>query len=74
MGRLVDRLDLRRIRRDIDDRDRRVVDQRRRVVAFAPGEIFAFMRWEANGYGTVLSRLDILRACEAGEVISTVPA
>ncbi len=39
----------------------------------APGEIFAFVRWESNDYGTVLSRLDILRACDAGEVIATVP-
>jgi hypothetical protein len=51
----------------------RILDRRRRVIAFAPGETFAFVRWEANDYGTVLSRLDILRACDAGEVISTVP-
>jgi len=51
----------------------RILDRRRRVIAFAPGEIFAFVRWEANDHGTVLSRLDILRACEIGEVISTVP-
>src|ERR1700738_4458527 len=54
------------------DRER-ILDRRRRVIAFAPGEIFAFVRWEANDYGTVLSRLDILRPCDAGEVISTVP-
>ena len=45
------------------DRER-ILDRRRRVIAFAPGEIFAFVRWEANDYGTVLSRLDILRACD----------
>ena len=54
------------------DRER-ILDRRRRVIAFAPGEIFAFVRWESNDYGTVLSRLDILRACDAGEVIATVP-
>src|SRR5260370_23989109 len=54
------------------DRER-ILDRRRRVIAFAPDEIFAFVRWEANDYGTVLSRLDILRACDAGDVISTVP-
>jgi Protein of unknown function (DUF2840) len=51
----------------------RILDRRRRVIAFVPGKIFAFVRWEANDYGTVLSRLDILRACAAGEVIATVP-
>ena len=54
------------------DRER-ILDRRRCVIAFAPDEIFAFVRWEANDYGTALSRLDILRACDAGEVISTVP-
>lgn len=54
------------------DRER-ILDRRRRVIAFVPGEIFAFVRWEANDYGTVLSRLDILRACETDDVISTVP-
>ena len=51
----------------------RILDRRRRVIAFAPGEVFAFVRWEANDYGTVLSRLDILRACGAGELVTTVP-
>lgn len=51
----------------------RILDRRRRVIAFAPGEIFAFVRWEANDYGTVLSRLDIFRVCDFGEVITTVP-
>src|SRR3984893_4322501 len=54
------------------DRER-ILDRRRRVIAFASGEIFAFVRWEANDYGTVLSRLDILRACVTGDLISTVP-
>jgi hypothetical protein len=44
-----------------------ILDRRRRVIAFAPGEVFAFLRWEANDYGTLMSRLDILRACGAGE-------
>jgi hypothetical protein len=34
------------------DRER-ILDRRRRVIAFAPGEIFALVRWEANDYGTV---------------------
>jgi Protein of unknown function (DUF2840) len=51
----------------------RILDRRRRIVSFAPDKIFAFVRWEANKYGTVLSRLDILRAPSASEIIATVP-
>jgi hypothetical protein len=36
-----------------------VIDQQRRVVSFAPGSIFAFVRWASNDYGTVVSRIDI---------------
>ena len=51
----------------------RILDRRRRVVAFLPGQVFAFVRWEGNDYGTVSSRLDILRAGASGEPIATVP-
>jgi Protein of unknown function (DUF2840) len=50
-----------------------VIDQQRRLVSFAPGSIFAFIRWAANDYGTVVSRIDILRAVGPGERYSTVP-
>jgi hypothetical protein len=50
-----------------------VVDHQRRIVSFAPGSIFAFVRWAANDYGTVISRIDILRAVGPGERYSTVP-
>jgi Protein of unknown function (DUF2840) len=50
-----------------------VIDQKRRVVSFAPGSIFAFVRWASNDYGTVVSRIDILRAVGPGERYSTVP-
>jgi hypothetical protein len=50
-----------------------VVDRQRRVVSFAPGSIFAFVRWASNDYGTVISRIDILRAVRLGERYSTVP-
>ena len=43
------------------------------VVSFAPGSIFAFIRWAANDYGTILSRIDILRAVAPAEAFSTVP-
>ena len=41
------------------------IDPHRRVVAFAPGSIFAFVRWASNDFGTVVSRIDILRAVGA---------
>jgi hypothetical protein len=50
-----------------------VIDRERRVVSFAPGSIFAFVRWASNDYGTVVSRIDILRAVGPGERYSTVP-
>jgi hypothetical protein len=51
----------------------RVLDRRRRVLAFARGEVFAFVRWASNDYGTAVSRIDILRAAEVGAAVSTVP-
>lgn len=51
----------------------RIIDRRRRVLSFAPGSIFAFVRWASNDFGTVLSRIDILRAATPGQRYSTVP-
>jgi Protein of unknown function (DUF2840) len=48
-----------------------ILDGRR--VSFAPGSIFAFVRWASNEYGTVVSRIHILRAVAPGERYSTVP-
>lgn len=53
--------------------DERILDRRRRVLAFAPGAVFAFVRWASNGFGTTVSRIDILRAAKPGQAISTVP-
>lgn len=50
-----------------------IVDRRRRIVRFRPGAIFAFVRWAANDYGTVSSRIDIVRAIGAGEPFTTLP-
>ncbi|MEM8773188.1 MAG: DUF2840 domain-containing protein [Pseudomonadota bacterium] len=44
-----------------------------RVVGVDPGSVFAFVRWAANDYGTVESRIDILQAVRPGERYSTVP-
>jgi hypothetical protein len=50
-----------------------VIDRRWRVVSFTAGSIFAFLRWAANDYSTVLSWIDILRAAASGERYVTVP-
>src|SRR6201989_1198902 len=51
----------------------KVVDRNRRLLSYAPGSIFAFVRWTSNDFGTVLSRIDILRAAVPGQSYSTVP-
>ena len=50
-----------------------VVDGQHRVVSFAPDSIFAFVRWTSSDYGTLVSRIDVLRAVRPGERHSTVP-
>jgi len=49
------------------------LDLHRRVLSFLPGSLFAFVRWTSNDFGTVLSRIDIVRAAEPGRPYSTVP-
>ena len=50
-----------------------VLDRRRRVLSFRPGSIFAFVRWAANDFGTIISRIDIVRAVRPGETYQTLP-
>ena len=50
-----------------------IIDRRRSIVGFAPESVFAFVRWASNDYGTIVSRLDILRAIGRGEPFQTVP-
>lgn len=45
----------------------------RSTVNFDPGAVFAFVRWQANDFGTAESRIDIMRAPRAGEPYATVP-
>ena len=50
-----------------------IIDRSRRVISFAPGSIFAIVRWASNDFGTVLSRVDVLRAATPGQSYSTAP-
>lgn len=51
----------------------RIVDRRHRTVSFRPGEVFAFVRWASNLFGTILSRIKIVQPVAIGEVYSTLP-
>lgn len=51
----------------------RIVDRRTRVVSFRPGSVFAFVRWAANDFGTIESRIDIVRAVPRGNAYTTLP-
>lgn len=49
------------------------IDRFRRIASFAPGSVFAFVRWASNDYGTVISRIDIARAIGPCEAYQTLP-
>lgn len=51
----------------------KILDRHRRIVGFAPGSVFAFIRWAANDYGTISSRIDIVGAVDPGEAHTTLP-
>ncbi len=50
-----------------------VTDSEHRTLFFAPGSIFALARWTTTALGTVVARLDILRAVAPGQSYTTVP-
>lgn len=50
-----------------------IIDGQRRVVGFAPGSVFAFVRWAANDFGTIVSRVDIVHAVLPAEPYQTLP-
>jgi len=52
---------------------KQVLDRRRRVFSYRAGNIFAFVRWAANDFGTIISCIDIVRAVEPGEAYQTLP-
>lgn len=49
------------------------LDRRRRILSFRPGAVFAFVRWASNDFGTIISRIDIVRAVTPGESYQTLP-
>jgi len=50
-----------------------ILDRRRSIASFAPNNMFAFVRWASNDYGTIISRMDIVRPVETGERFQTLP-
>lgn len=50
-----------------------IIDRRRRTVSFRPDAVFAFVRWASNDYGTIISRIDVVRAVAANEPFTTLP-
>jgi hypothetical protein len=50
-----------------------ILDRRRRALSFRPGTVFAFVRWASNDFGTIISRIDIVRAVSRGEAYQTLP-
>jgi Protein of unknown function (DUF2840) len=50
-----------------------ILDRDRRLLSFLPGSVVAFVRWASNDFGTVQSRIDILRTVAMGDAYQTVP-
>ncbi|WP_266029806.1 DUF2840 domain-containing protein [Brucella intermedia] len=50
-----------------------IIDRRRSIVGFAPNSVFAFVRWASGEHGTIISRIDIVRAVRRGEPFQTLP-
>jgi hypothetical protein len=51
----------------------RIVSRKTRIVSFRPGAVFALVRWTSNDYGTIHSRIDIMRAVMPDEGYTTAP-
>ena len=50
----------------------RIIDRHVRVESYAPGQVFALVRWASNEHGTIRSSLDIVRAVPRGEAYTTL--
>jgi Protein of unknown function (DUF2840) len=49
-----------------------IIDRHRRNLTFNEGQLFAFVRWASNEYGTIRSLLDIVRCVRSGERFTTL--
>jgi Protein of unknown function (DUF2840) len=50
----------------------RIVSRSERIESYAPGQVFGLVRWASNDYGTIRSSLDIVRAVDPGEPVTSV--
>lgn len=50
----------------------RILDTQKRTLFFPADAIFCFVRWQANDFGTILSRIDVLRACHPFEACTRI--
>ena len=55
------------------EKHEQILDRRRRTLSFPSNSIFALVRWASNDHGTVISRIDIVRAITPGEHFQTLP-
>jgi hypothetical protein len=55
------------------EKEEQILDRRRRTLGFTANSIFALVRWASNDHGTVISRIDIVRAIAPGEHFQTLP-
>ncbi|WP_417462962.1 DUF2840 domain-containing protein [Kordiimonas sp.] len=53
--------------------DRIELDKRRSLAVFEPGQVFGYVRWSANEFGTQDWRLTVLEAQEPHIMLSRVP-
>ena len=49
------------------------LDRRRSIALFEPGQVFGYVRWRANEYGTQDWRLTIIEAREPSLLLSRIP-
>jgi hypothetical protein len=49
-----------------------IVSRSQRIESYAPSQLFGLVRWAANDYGTICSSLDIVRAVEPSEPVTSV--
>ena len=50
----------------------RIVSRSERIESYAAGQVFALVRWASNDYGTIRSKLDIVRAVRVGDPCTSI--